>query len=167
MKKIGTYTARGQQDETQTRLENPARIRLFQGDFKIAYRVREFYVWGSNWGGSAKPDVVGKLSTYAGGTPDPSEFMDASNENEIAWAATSGTAESGGTFGIGTGSFIVDPDNLVLEDLWVYIRSYEDNDTPQNYMVVMDKYEISGPEGAVRMAAERSQQPETFWPRPT
>ena len=64
-----------------------------------------------------------------------------------------------GTDGMNAGTFseaIIDPDNLVVEDLYVYVRSATD-DIPINYLVKLEKYEITDWQGALAMARDRAQ----------
>ena len=49
MKKIGEYTARGILSEADTEAGNPQQIPLFDGSFKTAYRVKEFYIWAVSY----------------------------------------------------------------------------------------------------------------------
>ena len=51
---------------------------------------------------------------------------------------------------------IVDPENMVIEDLFIYAAINTTSDVNINYMIVMDKYEISDWQGALAMATERA-----------
>ena len=149
MKKIGEYTARGIAIEGEIQ-----EIPLFDGRFDTAYRVVGFNVWSSNSTNNTNPDCIGKLSKNDDGVTAGSNFMRADDDNQIAWAV-SGYGSDGmnaGTFG----ESIIDPDNLVVEDLFVYVRSATD-DIPINYMVKLEKYEISDWQGALAMARDRAQ----------
>ena len=155
MKKIGMYTARGTVNEADTLAGNPQKIPLFDGSFKTAYRVTHFYIWGSDFNSSAGPDCIGKLSKNDDGAITASNFMRADDDNQIAWAGSNGGAD---TPGVEFDNFIVDPDNLVVEDLYVYARSTNSETTdPINYMVIMEKYEITDWQGALAMARDRAQ----------
>ena len=153
MKKIGRYTARGTTTEEDTTNGTPAKIPLFDGSFTTAYRVVEFYVWGSSYDGSNNPDAIGKLSKNPDGAVIPSLFMRADDANQIAWASTQASTQSGNTGGFSES--IIDPDNMIVEDLFVYVRSATTD--PVNYLVVMEKYEISDWQGALTMARDRAQ----------
>ena len=78
--------------------------------------------------------------------------MRADDDNQIAWAWFNATTDSG------TDSMpsIIDPDNLVVEDLYIYGRSNSGSTAPINYMVVMEKYAISEEQGALLMARDRA-----------
>ena len=154
MKKIGEYTARGTINEDDTFAGNPHKITLFDGKFTTAYKVKEFYIWGSDFGSSAGPDVIGKLSKNGIGSGGAGSFMRADDDNQIAWATSAGSTDQGGA---PFHNFIVDPDNLVVEDLFVYGRSANTTTSdPINYMVVMEKYEISDWKGALAMSRDRA-----------
>jgi hypothetical protein len=152
MKKIGEYTARGICEEVGG-LAVPQQIPLFDGSFKTAYRVVDFKIWSSDYGASSSPDVVGKLSKNDDGGTSTSDFMRADDDNQIAWAASAGAGDAGLGFGEGP---IIDPDNLIVEDLYVYGRA-ANSDAVINYLVVMEKYEISDWQGALAMARDRAQ----------
>ena len=152
MKKIGEYTARGIVSEDDTSSGNPQKIPLFDGSFKTAYRVIKFDIWAATYSNSTNPDVIGKLSKNDDGATGTVNFFRADDDNQIAWAGNIGSTD---TFQIQqTG--IVDPDNLVVEDLYVYARTAGDSNTAINYMVVMEKYEISESQGALLMARDRA-----------
>ena len=57
---------------------------------------------------------------------------------------------------------IVDPENLVVEDLWVYVRGSQDA-ANISYMIVLDKYDITDAMGAVTMAKDRANDSEGQW----
>ena len=154
MKKIGEYTARGVVSEVNTTDGNPQEIPLFDGRFDTAYRVVEFYIWGSDFGSSAGPDCIGKLSKNDDGVTSAADFMRADDDNQIAWA-TSGASTDGGSAPFAES--IIDPDNLIVEDLYVYARSTNtETSDPINYLIVMEKYEITDWQGALSMARDRA-----------
>ena len=145
MKKIGEYTARGSLDE-----EEIERITLFDGTFTTAYRVVGFDVWGATWNNSTNPDVIGKLSKNPDGVNAEVNFMRADDDNQIAWAGMQGQDESGSQH-----FSIIDPDNLIVEDLYVYALTAGNQKI--NYLVRMEKYEITDWQGALSMARDRAQ----------
>ena len=155
MKKIGMYTARGVVSEVDTEAGNPQKIQLFDGKFTTAYRVVDFKIWSSNYSGSSGPDCAGKLSKNALGVTASVDFMRADDDNQIAWAASAGSTDAG--LGFGDPS-IIDLDNLVVEDLYVYARTAASASTAINYLVVMEKYSISDWRGALSMARDRAQE---------
>ena len=156
MKMIGKYTARGIVSEADTEAGLPQKIPLFDGKFTTGYKVVQFQIWGTDYGSGANPDCIGKLSKNDDGVTSFSNFFRADDDNQIAWAQATGQTDSGG--GGGFGESIVDPDNLVVEDLYVYVRSANTTDAdPVNYLVVMEKYEIDDWQGALAMARDRAQ----------
>ena len=155
MKKIGEYTARGIVSEADTVNGNPQKIPLFDGSFKTAYRITAFYVWGSDWSASASPDCIGKLSKNDDGAVNAAAFFRADDDNQIAWAVSNGSVDSASQL---FDNAIIDRDNMVVEDLYVYVRTGSgDQGEAINYLVEMDKYEITDWQGALAMARDRAQ----------
>ena len=152
MKKIGEYTARGIVTEDDTTAGNPQRIPLFDGSFKTAYRVIEFHIWPGNINSSSNADVLGKLSKNDDGVTSNVNFWRADDDNQIAWAGANGGADL-----INIPMSIIDPDNLIVEDLFVYGITAGSTTAPINYLVVMEKYEITDWQGALAMARDRAQ----------
>lgn len=162
-KYLGTFTSRGKLSENDSEQGAQARIRLFDGVFDTGFVIREFYIWGTNWAGSSGPDGIGKLSTSPNVSLVAADFFDAGDAREIAWAVTAGSLDSGAS-----GPFnpsVIDPENLIVEDLWVTIRGLTDT-ADFNYLIVMDKYDITETLGAVSMARDRANDSETEWRSP-
>ena len=155
MKLIGRYTARGIVTESETAAGNPQKIPLFDGSFTTGYRVVEFYIWPSSFGGSSEPDVIGKLSKNDDGVGNSgNDFWRADDGNQIAWSGAAGSTDT-----LNAPVFtVIDPDNLIVEDLFVYARGASATTTRAiNYLVVMEKYEIDDWKGALAMARDRAQ----------
>ena len=154
MKKIGEYTARGIVSETETEAGAPQKIPLFDGKFTTGYRITSFKIWGSNFGSSStNPDVIGKLSKNAIGSTGANSFMRADDDNQIAWAASAAGLDGGGNV---FQSSIVDKDNMVVEDLYVYVRCTGTASNAVNYLIEMEKYEINDWQGALAMARDKA-----------
>ena len=153
MKLLGHYTARGIVTEAETEAGTPQLIPLYDGSFLTAYRITEFKIWGSDWSADNNPDAIGKLSTNAIGSTGAASFMRADDDNQIAWAVTGGSVDSGHVV---FDDSIVDNDNLVIEDLYVYVRARGGSASPINYLVTMEKYSISEEQGALLMARDRA-----------
>lgn len=153
MKLLGTYTARGVVSESETAAGNPQRIYLHQGTNKIGYRVVDFKIWGTTWSGSSEPDVIGKLSKNdIGVAGSAASFFRADDDNQIAWATSAGQTDSGGS---PFAESIIDPENLCVQDLYVYARGASSTTTqPINYLITMEKYEIDGWRGTLEMARD-------------
>ena len=153
MKKIGMYTARGVVSEAETEAGLPQKIPLFDGRFDTAYRVVDFFIWGTSYTSSA-PDVIGKLSKNPDGVTTQANFMRADDDNQVAWSGADAFSDMWAN-----SSKIIDPDNLIIEDLYVYARSNDasGSTTLVNYLVIMEKYDISEAQGALTMARDRAQ----------
>lgn len=147
MKKIGMYTARG--TAVQGIIQE---IPLYDGRFDTAYRVIEFKVWASDYSSDSNGDVIGKLSKNDDGVTGSVNFMRADDDNQIAWAGNQGNTNE-----FVSVPSIIDPDNMIVEDLYVYTRSGGTSSQPINYLVIMEKYEISDWQGALAMARDRAQ----------
>ena len=156
MKKIGTYTARGIVTETDTEAGTPQLVHLFDGRFDTGYRVTGFKIWGSNFASSStNPDVIGKLSKNDIGSTAASTFFRADDDNQIAWAVSAAGLDGGGA---PFAESIIDRDNLIIEDLYVYARCTGTNTNPINYLVELEKYDITEARGALTMARDRQQE---------
>ena len=143
MKKIGEYTARGQIDDNTVE-----KITLFDGKFDTGYRITKFVVAGVDTTSQTTTDVNGCIGTTESG---PSGSWDFGNNEQIAWSASRGidAATLGDLFSL------VDRDNMVIEDLYVYGNS--NGGTKVNYYIEMDKYDITDWQGALTMVRNRSQ----------
>jgi len=159
MKKIGEFTCRGTVDFLKSRTGDPVRIRLFDGKFTTGHVVRYFVVWSTSYNSDSDADAIGKLSKSPNSTSAVNEFFRADDMNEIAWATTEGASMSGNDAGFAEA--ILDPENLIVEDLYVYARN--PNDVDVNYLIVMDKYDISETHGALTMAKDRAMESGANW----
>ena len=146
MKKVGEYTASGQLLEGTVK-----KIILFDGQFDTAYKVTKFEIWAGDISSSSN-DVAAKLSTVnVGAMPSSGDMMNAADNREIAWSAT-----QAGTAAFNNLATIVDPDNLVVEDLYVTGQS-GGSSIEINYLITMEKYDITDSLGALAMVRNRSQ----------
>lgn len=143
MKKIGEYTARGRVEHRIVQ-----RITLFDGCFDTGYKVTSFQLLTDD-PTTALSDVSGVLATEEAAATAEWNLAD---QRQIAWAGhevrQGGPAESGGT---------VDPDNFVVEDLYIY--GFNGSGTNQfiNYIVTMEKYETTDWRGALAMVRNSAQ----------
>lgn len=147
MKKIGEFTCKGTATEGEIQ-----RIILFDGQFDTAYRVKEFHCAPTSFDFSTNADVVGKLATSNDGLSTGSnEFWRWDSNIEIGWSGMRGSVDT-----VDANAFsVVDPDNLVVEDLYFVGRSA--GNQLINYMIVMEKYDITDSQGALAMVRNRSQ----------
>lgn len=142
MKKIGDYTAMGQSETGES-----VKIQLFDGRFDTAYKIVGFAVTPEKV--NLGHDAYGKLSTEDDAASTPTRWDWGSNI-EVAWAGMSAVVDGVA----GEGSFI-DPDNLIVEDLWFYGANSDDGAI--NYMIVLEKYDITDWQGALSMVRNKSQ----------
>lgn len=155
MKMIGTYTARGIVTEAKTEAGLPQLVQLFDGKFSTGYRVVDFKVWSASYDSSNNADCIGKLSKNPDGVTAAADFFRADDDNQVAWATSGGGADSAALETLGQA--IIDPDNLIIEDLYVYVRNAGGNTIKINYLITMEKYDITEARGALTMARDRAQ----------
>ena len=146
MKKIGEYTMRGRIPEGEE-----FRIQLFDGKFTTAYKVVDLKICSSDIGSSGD-NCSARLSTESiGQMPGSGESMiDFSDNRQIGWAAVNGA-----TNGFENQEAIIDPDNLIVEDL--FISGQHASTHPINYIIYLEKYEISDWQGALAMVRNSGQ----------
>jgi hypothetical protein len=145
MKKIGEYTVTGSMGITDRK-----RIILDDGRFDTGYRITKFEIApGSN---ASADDVYAKLATNLNVPNTSGHEWQWSSNAEIAWAKNASTG--GGASGIL--EFFIDPDNLVIQDLFIFTGTGTDN-TVVNYMIHMEKYDITDAMGALAMVRNRAQ----------
>lgn len=146
MKKIGEYTCRGQMDT-----ENVFnRVILFDGKFDTAYRLLEFEICPRDTK-TAGNDVAGKVVTDETALADGG-LWNWQDNREIAWASS----ENRVSFGPSFIRSLVDPDNLIVEDVYVSYGT-PTTDSPVNYFLRFEKYDITDSQGALAMVRNRSQ----------
>lgn len=141
MKKIGEYTMRG---SFPTNTEN--RITLFDGKFDTGWKIVKFECAAVD--GTSAADAYAKLTTEALGTG--ARVWNWEDNREIAWASANQI-----TTGVRETYSNVDPENLVVEDLFVTVE--DNNDGSVNYMITMEKYEFSDWTGALAMVRNKAQ----------
>ena len=151
MKKIGEYTTRGTVNTDLT----ANRIILFDGRFDTAYKIVEFAIAPHAMESTSSRLFTAKLMTDDDVATGANWNWD--NNEEIAWAAASYDANSG----VNTGQpmfNLVDPDNLVVEDLYIIAdEGVGSADVKMNYYIRMEKYDITDSQGALAMVRNRSQ----------
>ena len=148
MKKIGSYTLRGKILPVDVQ-PIPELVRLFDGRFDTAYVVTKFIIAPNDLTSTTVESFRGKLMTVASGN---AKFWNWSDNEEIAWATMTYDGNGAST----PSEFNqIDPDNLIVEDLFVYLDS--NSDFTGNYLIEMDKYEITEARGALAMVRNNSQ----------
>jgi hypothetical protein len=146
MKKIAEYTTRGQMPEGEE-----VKIQLFDGRFDTAYKVVDLRICSSDLGSSGD-DCSVRLSTESiGPMPSSGEAMiNFADNRQIAWCGVGGQSN-----GFENVSPIIDPDNLIVEDL--YISGQHGSTHPINYIIYLEKYDISDWQGALAIVRNKSQ----------
>lgn len=151
MKKIGEYTCRGTMTVTgDAQIE---RIILNDGRFDTGYVIKSFQIAPHVLDTTVSINFSAKLIT-------DDDVLTGSNWNwdsnsEIAWAQY---RFDGNDVRSTDASFsTVDPDNLVIQDLYVVGVDASSGTRKMNYMITMEKYDITESQGALAMVRNRSQ----------
>ena len=148
MKKIGEYTTRG----TILSDNSINRIVLFDGRFDTAYKVVEFVIAEHDVDQTSGDNFSAKLMTDDDAASGINWNWD--NNEEIAWSrygADANNFTNPNTFSL------VDPDNLVVEDLYIVADEGTGESKKCNYYIRMEKYDITDSQGALAMVRNRSQ----------
>ena len=154
MKKIGDLTMRGKILCGSNSTGFTERLTLFDGKFTTGYKVTRFVV--STNAANAGSDCIGKLQTED--PEDPSDaFWDWSKNSEIAWAAFTMDATVTPGEGWATNNNMIDRENLIIEDLYITVRTRDITDPFVNYYIELEKYDISDSTGALAMVRNRAQ----------
>ena len=142
MKKLGDrYTCRG---KLPVNIPN-TRLILFDGRFNTGWRIESLAVVNST-------PLTGPEFQLIVSTEELTDTVTVDWGNQVQIALATWNAPSTGASPEGW----VDPDNLVIQDLFLSTRGSEDN-TFLNYMITMQKYDISDWRGALAMVRNRSQ----------
>jgi hypothetical protein len=148
MKKIGSYTAKGIASHL---IEE--KILLDDGAFNTGYVVTGFQIYPTDFtgGNPSTTTGIGRLATNSGLSLIRTNFIDASLNEFVAADSISGGFEN---VSDDARSFI-DPDNLIVQDLFITILNAADKD--MNYLIKMDKYEFTDWRGALAITRNKSQ----------
>jgi len=129
------------------------RIMLFDGRFDTAWRVTQFIIAPERiLNGDA--DVAAKLGTEDWEATQPAGEWLWEDPREIGWATWQnfGVRRSGGY------NAIIDPENLIIEDLFITCSIGTDApDNLVNYMLVLEKYKITQSQGTITYIKNRGQ----------
>ena len=152
MKKIGHYTVRGKLNPASSSVGKTEKVRLFDGRFDTGYVVTRFMII-ANDPDNASNDCYGILLTenLYDGTDKNWNFSD---NKEIGWASFANVYSDAGSPGMPFE--LVDRDNFIVEDLYVYVRSGT-SAAPVNYYIELDKYDTTDAKGALAMVRNSSQ----------
>ena len=152
MKKIGSYTVRGLIDPESASNGLTKKIQLFDGRFDTAMKITKFELLMEDPDNTTN-DVYGILLTeflYSG----TDATWDFSENRQLGWASAASIYSDSG---LASQPFnLIDRDNLVVEDLFVYVRTGT-SARGVNYYIEMDKYDISESIGALTMIRNGAQ----------
>ena len=148
MKKIGDYTTRG-----SIRTDNAInRIILDDGSFKTGYRVVEFIIGPHDMDQGSTHQYTAKLLTDDDSSTGINWNWD--NNEEIGWSIF---AWDGNGPQYNQQFALIDPDNLVVQDLYIIADEAAGVDVKINYYIRLEKYDITDSQGALAMVRNRSQ----------
>lgn len=137
-----TRSLRGQLTDT-----NVKQIVVDDGRLNHGYIVKEFYVWVNGGGAEGVYAVLGKeYDMGAGGN--------AADSRQIAWAGNAWSTATEPTAGSFT---VIDPDHVVIQDL--YIQRINPVDAC-NYLIVLEPKDLTNDESILQLIKERSQDDE-------
>ncbi len=143
MKKIGgLYTIRGSINASDAATV-PKRLFLFDGEFETGHKVVDFQIFND---GDTTTDAQGVLATADDLTPITD--WDFSDNQQIAWSQIHWW-----DFNNNSRSEVTDPDNMIVEDLYLYAT----NSVRVNFIIRLQKYDLSDWEGAAAMVRNKSQ----------
>ncbi len=111
------------------------RFQLDDADPRTAWRVTKFQIFPTNPTGANS--VAGQLTT--------SSAIDLSNMlwnfADMRLIACSATRDDG-VYKLQDSFYAIDPDNLIVEDLWIYSDA-EGDQTSSNYLILLEQYYTS------------------------
>ncbi len=148
MKKIGEYTATGMVLSSDTEAH---RLQLWDGRFDTGYRVTGFEVAFSYRDSSTTYVASAKLMTEPA---TQNRYWNWGKNSEIAWASCAWDANGISTQ---TPATVIDPDNMIIEDLYIGAVVYDGEAINVNYIITLDKYDITDWQGALSMVRNKSQ----------
>jgi hypothetical protein len=131
------------------------RLIIDDGNFNDGWRIVKFVVAGN---GASSTEINARLCTedlaniHAGGSNHFS--WNWGDSRELAWASTRSTSES--TWGGWEGA--IDPDHVVIKDLYIDVNTNLSN--PVNYLVILERVELTDNQAVLTLIRERSQDDE-------
>jgi len=140
---VGTHrrrTMRGRLPASETK-----RLVVDDGRLNHGYRVVSFRIWATSLTGNR--DVQAILGLDA----DMDNFFNAEDNRQIGWASQLNQSTNDGL-----GEFsIVDPDHIVLRDLYMINFSPAGNDA--NYLIELETVDLTDDQAILTLIKERSQ----------
>ena len=137
---VRNITLRGKILGTTTGTYIPTRIMLDDGDSTTAYRIIQVYAWAAD-GSDFNNDGNLIVATEEGGLTDyTAGISNAADNRQIGWSAFA----TGGAFGdTQILNAIVDPDNIVNEDLYLAGSISSSGGDEINYMIIAERLSIN------------------------
>jgi hypothetical protein len=148
MKLLSKHTLRG----SATGSDGLIKIHLYDGNRKTGFKVVGFQAFPQDFSVSSTGDIIGKLATSNEVSTAAADFFNVDDNREIAW--------SGGEANTDQWQYqnsIIDPDNLVVEDLYVAFRVSGGNSYKVNYIIYLEKYDIGLSLAAYSMVRNEAQ----------
>jgi hypothetical protein len=124
------------------------RLIVDDGRLNHGYRVVRFEIFPVDVTSGAA-DCSGVLALDYDGT---TEKWLAEDNRQIAWSSTTMST----TYSVNNKTDIIDPDHVVIMDLWVYAFT-NGSDARINYLVELEPVELSNDESILQLIKERSQ----------
>jgi len=147
-KKVGEYVIRGQLTTSDT---DQTRLQLFDGRFNTGYRIKTFEIGFSDRDNSSTVVGSAKLATTDGTDP---RFWNWNAAEELAWAACTWDANNPNQ---PPPYSMIDPEAVVVEDLYVMCIAYSGQTVLLNYMIELEKLEFKDWDGAGILVQNNSQ----------
>jgi hypothetical protein len=123
------------------------RLIVDDGNLNHGFKVVEFYILSTD-PRTSTADSVGTLALSEGGA----RVWRLSDNRQIAWAGQTMT----GSVAPAQNMHLIDPDHVVLRDLWVW--GLGTGDAPgYQYMVVLEPITLTDDESVLHLIKERSQ----------
>jgi len=143
MKAGRTRTLRGQFTVTAG---GTAKQQLIVDDGLInrGYKVKEWYLWEDSGSPTQFSGILSMQSVNA------ANDMDASNNTQIGWVWQSNITQGGGIK-----EYILDPDHVIVRDLFVTITGAANDN--YNFMIVVEEMTITDDQAIINIIKEGSQ----------
>lgn len=146
MRKVADYVVRGQVTSADS---GGHRIQLFDGKFNTGYRITKFEIANSNR--TTTSVVIGSAKLTTEPSTDNGNW-DWGDVTELAWASC---AWDGNGISTQNPNTVIDPDNMIVEDLYVSVES--NIEQGYNYIIHFEKYEFAAWDGAGFLVRNNSQ----------
>jgi hypothetical protein len=125
------------------------RVQLFDGRFDTGYRITAFNCW--NVDPLSANDGIMMLATEEDTDWSSAPSLNAADNTQIAWGGF-----SSGTYIWFHNQGIVDPDNMIIQDLFIHAQETSSGDS-LSYLIKLEKYDIAEWEGALGLVRNKSQ----------